>query len=255
MKKIKNDLINLATFRFYAELNDFLPAAKKKKLFSYPFNGSPSVKDAIEALGVPHVEVDLILVNGDPVDFSYRLKNGDTVSVYPVFESFDIYPVAHLRDKPLRDIKFTADVHLGKLSRNLRLCGFDVRYRPGMTDIEIIGISLSEKRIILTHDRGLLKNKLVTHGYYIRSQMPDEQLKEVLSRFQLKSLIKPFSRCMECNSLLSEISKNEITDRILPKTLRYYVDFKHCPGCGRVYWNGSHYDRMKNHINSIISAC
>ena len=253
MKKIKNDLLNLAWFRFYEELNDFLPAARKKILFSYSFDGNPSVKDAIEALGVPHAEVDLILVNGHSVDFTHRLKNGDSVSVYPVFESFDISPVTHLRDKPLRDTKFIADVHLGKLARNLRLTGFDVCYRPGMGDTEIIGISLSEKRIILTHDRELLKNKLVTHGYYVRSQVPDEQLKEVFIRFQLKSLMKLFSRCMECNSLLSDVPKEEIADHVLPKTIRYFEDFKRCPGCGRIYWNGSHYERMKRHIDSIIS--
>jgi len=87
----------IAWFRFYEELNDFLPSDKRYRSFTYSFSGNPSVKDAIEALGVPHVEIDLILANSSSVDFSYKLKNDDHVSVYPVFESFDISPVFRLR--------------------------------------------------------------------------------------------------------------------------------------------------------------
>lgn len=255
MKKTKNDLRNVAWFRFYEELNDFLPQAKRKKLIIYSFSGNPSVKDAIEALGVPHVEVDLILVNSRSVDFSCKLNDSDSVSVYPVFESFDISPVTHLREKPLRDTKFVADVHLGKLARSLRLCGFDVSYSTDMKDAEIIEISLAEKRIILTRDRGLLKNKVVSYGCYIRSTIPDEQLREVITRFHLKKRMNLFTRCMECNSVLAGATKEEVSERLLPKTRLYYSEFKRCPVCGRIYWNGSHYENMKKHIDSIASGC
>ena len=194
--------MSLAYFRFYEGLNDFLPSEKRKKLFSYAFNGNPSVKDAIEAMGVPHVEVDLILVNSLPLDFSYKLKNADSVSVYPVFESFDIASVTHWREKPLRDLKFVADVHLGKLTKYLRLCGFDTYYRADFSDKEIINLAISDKRVILTRDRGLLKNKKVTHGYWIRSIYYCEQLKDVILHFDLKNQITLFTRCMECNGLL-----------------------------------------------------
>jgi uncharacterized protein with PIN domain len=243
--------MNLAYFRFYEELNDFLPSQKRKELFQYSFSGNPSVKDAIEAIGVPHVEVDLILVNSLPVDFSYILKNEDYVSVYPVFESFDIASVSHLREKPLRDVKFVADVHLGKLARYLRLCGFDTYYNTYSNDSDIINISLSDKRNILTRDRELLKNKKVTHGYWIRSAYPDEQLKDVLLRFDLKKKLAPFTRCMECNGLLDDIAKKDILNRLLPKTRQYYRKFKKCRQCDRIYWNGSHYQRMKRRIRSI----
>jgi uncharacterized protein len=244
--------MSLAWFRFYEELNDFLPLGKRKKLFPYSFIGTPSVKDSIEALGVPHAEVDLVLVNSTSVDFSYKLRNADSVSVYPVFESFDISPVTHLREKPLRDTKFILDVHLGKLAKYLRLCGFDAFYRKDYNDLEIIKISLSDKRIILTHDVGLLKNRRVTHGYWIRSQLIYEQLKEVFCRFNLKNLIRPFVRCMECNGLLGEVLKEDILDRLLPETCKYYQKFKKCPDCDRIYWEGSHYERMRKYIDCLI---
>jgi len=189
---------NIAQFRFYEELNNFLSPSKKKTSFSYQFNGTPLIKDAIEAMGVPHTEVDLILVNGISVGFDYHLLHEDYVSIYPVFESLDISPIVHLRKKPLRKSTFILDVHLGKLAKSLRMLGFDLLYRNDYEDSEIIGISVKEKRIILTRDRGILKRKAVTHGYWIRSTRPGEQIQEVLSRFDLFSQIKPFHCCMIC---------------------------------------------------------
>lgn len=245
--------MNLAWFRFYEELNEFLPSGKQKKLFAYTFNGSPSVKDAIEANGIPHAEVDLILVNSISVGFSYKLRNEDIVSVYPVFETFDITSLVHLRAKPLRISKFILDVHLGKLAKYLRLCGFDTLYRKDYNDIEIINISASEKRIILTHDVELLKNKKVTHGYWIRSQYLIEQLKEVLLRFNLKHQLSPFTRCLECNGLLTKVSKEDIMERLLPETDKYFTDFRMCSGCNRIYWEGSHYESMRRYIDNLIN--
>ena len=182
---------NLAQFRFYEELNDFLAPDKKKRDFSYPFNGRPSIKDAIEAIGVPHTEVELILANGRSVGFDYPLKHGDRVSVYPVFESLDISPVVRVREKPLREPSFILDVHLGRLAKLLRMLGFDTRYRNDYRDIEIVDISIKERRIILTRDRGILKNRSVTHGYCLRSTEPIAQAREVLQRFDLFSQVTP----------------------------------------------------------------
>ncbi len=165
--------------RFYEELNDFLPEERKKKRFTHHFIDRTSVKDLIESLGVPHTEVDLILVNGKSVNFKYLINDGDDISVYPVFESFDITEVQHLRPKPLRKPKFVADVHLGRLTRYLRMMGFDVSYKNNFDDDEIVRISLKEKRAILTKDRGILKRRDVTHGFWIRSTKVEEQVKEV----------------------------------------------------------------------------
>jgi uncharacterized protein with PIN domain len=238
-------------FRFYEELNDFLPSSKRKTLFEYTFKGNPSIKDAIEALGIPHVEVDMIIVNGKPVDFSYKIKSEDQISVYPVFESLDISGVSNLREKPLRVTKFILDVHLGRLSKYLRLCGFDTVFNINLNDNEIIDLSLKEHRIILTRDRGLLKNKLVTHGYWIRSTNPIGQVREVLKRFDLRNTLHPFTRCMECNGMLADILKEEIFNELPPRTRDFYDGFKKCRGCGKIYWEGSHYERMKKFILTI----
>jgi uncharacterized protein len=245
--------MSLAYFRFYEELNDFLPLAKRKKLFSYEFYGNPSVKDSIEAIGVPHVEVDLILVNSISVDFSCKIRNEDHISVYPVFESFDIGSVTHLRGKPFRDLKFIADVHLGKLAKYLRLCGIDTYYRTDSSDEEIIDLAESDKRVILTRDKELLKNKKVTHGYWIRPVNLYEQLRDVLRCFDLKQRVDLFTRCMECNGLLEDVSKREILNRLMPQTRRYFRKFKKCPGCNRIYWNGSHFRNMKRQIEELMS--
>jgi len=244
--------MNQAYFRFYEELNDFLPAAKKKKQFSYEFKGNPSVKDAIEAIGVPHAEVDLVLVNTISVGYSYKLKNEDSVSVYPVFESFDVGSITHLREKPLRDLKFICDVHLGKLVKLIRLCGFDTYYHTDLNDEEIINNSVSDKSIILTRDKQLLKNNKVTHGYWLRSTQPYEQLREVLMRFDLKKSLAPFTRCMECNAEVREVEKSDILERLEPRTRQYYRKFQECPGCKRIYWNGSHYLNMKRKIKLLM---
>lgn len=241
-----------AQFRFYEELNDFLPQHRKKVPFQYEFMGRPSVKDAIEALGVPHTEIDLILVNGTSVDFSHKLSDGDNVSVYPVFESLDIGPVTRLRAKALRDTRFILDAHLGKLAKHLRLCGFDCLFNNHYSDPEIIDIALDEGRIILTRDRALLKNARVTHAYWIRSQDPREQLKEVIIRFDLKGMVNMFTRCMECNTSLEDVSKEDIAQRLQPGTRRYFQEFKICPGCQRIYWQGTHYQNMRKFIDNII---
>lgn len=245
--------MNQAWLRFYEELNDFLPAARKKQLFSQSFKGNPSVKDMIESIGVPHVEVDMILVNGESVGFGYKISNGDHISVYPVFENLDISEVQHLREEPLRDIKFIADVHLGRLAKYLRMAGFDTLYDRNYDDDEIIDISLSDKRIILTRDKILLRNHKITHGYWVRSVYPRCQMSEIVKRFDLRKMMKPFTRCMECNNIITEVSKETISDRLPDKTKKYFDVFKICPGCGRIYWEGSHYDKMKAFTDSFIS--
>ncbi|MFH1941182.1 MAG: Mut7-C RNAse domain-containing protein [bacterium] len=245
---------NTAQFRFYEELNDFLPPSKRKKTFLYTFTDNPSIKDAVEAIGVPHTEIDLILVNSQSVDFHYRLQKGDVVSVYPVFESLDISPVIRLRGSPLRSTAFVLDSQLGKLARLLRSLGFDALYRNDYSDSEIIRISAHEKRIILTRDIGILKQKAVTHGYWIRSTSPEEQMKEVLERFDLTAQIRPFERCTVCNGLVRAVDKKKIIDRIPPKTKTYYNEFTRCQDCGKIYWKGSHYERMKNRITTWMNS-
>jgi len=243
-----------AKFRFYEELNDFLPFDKKKTPFSYHFDGTPRIRDVIEAIDVPHTEVDLILVNGKSVGFDYHLLHRDRVSIYPVFESLDISPIVLLRKKPLRKSTFILDVHLGRLAKSLRMLGFDSFYRNDYEDSEIISISLKEKRIILTRDRGVLKRKAVTHGYWIKSTRPEKQIQEVLRRFDLFSQIRPFHRCMMCNGIINKIDKSTKMHELPAATALYYKEFNGCLTCGRIYWKGSHYNKMLARINELVNS-
>lgn len=233
-----------ATFRFYAELNDLLPISARQRDLPYDFRGHPSVKDAIESLGVPHTEVELIVVNGTSVDFVYRMQDGDRVAVYPMIESLDITPIIRLRDKPLRDTRFVVDVHLGTLARRLRLLGFDTLYRNDYRDPEIIAIAMRERRIVLTRDRGILRNRCVTHGYLVRSTNPTEQLREVLERFDLREQLSPFTRCLRCNGGISPVARERIEHLLEPLTKGHHDEFYRCSDCGHVYWKGSHYQRL-----------
>lgn len=239
-----------SSFRFYEELNDFLPPERKKRQFHHSFKGRPSVKDAIESLGVPHTEVDLILVDGVSVGFGRQISGGEHISVYPVFEALDISPVTRLRPEPLRRPAFVLDVHVGRLAGYLRLLGFDALYRNDYDDAEIIRLSIEERRIILTRDLGILKNRIVTHGYWLRSQRPLEQLREVLERFDLRRAARPFTRCPVCNAALEPVAKSVIKSRLPPKTRELYEEFSRCTACGKVYWKGAHYEKLLKLVQS-----
>jgi uncharacterized protein with PIN domain len=241
-----------ATFRFYAELNDFLSPERRYHRFDYEVQGNPAVKDSIEALGVPHTEVDLILVNGESVDFTYHLKDGDQVSVYPVFESVDITTLVRLRPAPLREVRFVLDTHLGRLAGHLRMLGFDTVYHNDCSDDELARISSEGKRILLTKDRGLLKRNMVTHGYYVRGTHPREKLIEVLQRFDLFGQVQPFTRCIRCNGPLEDVPKEAIFDLLPPKVKAGYDDFRRCQSCGQVYWKGTHYERMRRFLERVL---
>ena len=217
-----------AEFRFYGELNDYLPRAQRKTTIDYGFQGSPGVKDAIEALGVAHTEVDLILVDGRSVGFDHKLRDRTRVAVYPLFESLDTTPLHRLLERPLRRSPFVLDVHLGKLARRLRLLGIDALYRNDYSDAEIVQVSRTTGRIVLTRDRRLLYAKAVTHGYWVRSTDPDVQTREVLLRFGLQDEVRPFSRCLDCNGCIEPVDKAEVLDQLEPLTRKYYDDFHRC---------------------------
>lgn len=242
-----------AQFRFYAELNDFLPLAKRQTVFTHAYTGRPSVKDVIESLGVPHTEVDLILVNGQSEGFSCRLQPGDRISVYPVFESMDIGSLLRVRSHALRQTRFVVDVHLGKLAGYLRMLGFDTSYDNRASDEELARLSGQEKRILLTRDRGLLKRSLVTHGYCVRQTNPRQQLAEVVRRFDLAGSVRPFVRCLRCSGLLQTVEKARIEHHLPPYAGQHQDTFYQCLVCRRIYWKGSHCRRMSDFIENALA--
>jgi len=242
---------HLAEFRFYAELNDFLPAEQKQTGFQLPFYGNPSLKDTIQAMGVVHTAIDMILVDGRPVAFSHRLQGGERVAVYPVFERLDISPLTHLRPQPLRCTRFILDVHLGKLARYLRMLGFDTSYQPDWDDVTIIDLSLQQQRIILTRDRGILKQSRVTHGYWLRHEDPSQQLREVMLALDLFAQAQPFTRCMDCNGRIAPVDKAGIAGQIDADVLQRFEAFWQCQDCMKIYWRGSHYAHMLRQIEEF----
>ncbi|HIJ72904.1 MAG TPA: Mut7-C ubiquitin/RNAse domain-containing protein [Candidatus Hydrogenedentes bacterium] len=245
--------------RFYEELNDFLPEEMRKRDVEWNFENRRSVKDLIESFGVPHTEVDLILVNGVSVDFSYLVQDGDRISVYPVFETFAIADATRLRPEPLRDPRFVCDVHLGKLARRLRLLGFDVLLAEELDDGELVDLAEMAKRILLTRDRGLLMRKRLTRGILIRHTEAAEQAEEILDRLDLRKTCAPFTRCTACNGLLQTVNKGEdgfaeIRDKIPEKVLGWRQEYSVCTSCGKVYWKGSHYEKLAEMVERFVAG-
>jgi hypothetical protein len=242
----------VVSIRFYEELNRFLAPARRKQAFRVEFPPGCTAKAVIENLGVPHTEVDLLLANGESVDFSYRLRDEDRLSVYPVFESWDIGAFSRVRSAPLRDTRFSLDVHLGKLARLLRMFGFDAAWSREAEDEELVRTARQQARIILTRDRGLLKRRLVTHGYLVRSTEPRDQVAEVIRRFDLAGAVRLFGRCMRCNEPLVPMDRQEAEPVVPAVVARLYGEFSRCPGCGRVFWKGSHWERMKKLAAEVL---
>ncbi|MFZ2172545.1 MAG: Mut7-C RNAse domain-containing protein [Rhodococcus sp. (in: high G+C Gram-positive bacteria)] len=238
-------------FRFYEELNDFLAPGLRGHTFTHRFDGTPAIKDRIEALGVPHTEVDLILVDGESVEFDHRLHGGERVAVYPVFERFDLTGVTRLRPQPLREPAFVLDVHLGRLAGYLRLLGFDARYRNDFSDTDLVEISRTEHRTVLTRDTGLLKRSALTHGAFLHETDPRLQLREVLNRFDLRSRTAPFTRCPRCNGLLAPASREEVLAQLPPGVADENYNFSRCTSCGHAFWAGSHLPRLRRRLAEV----
>mgnify|MGYP003552808649 CR=1 FL=1 len=229
-----------ATFRFYEELNDFLPRERRERAFQAPCARAATAKHMIEALGVPHTEAGTLIVNGLPAGLDRPLEEGDEVLVHPQRESAGA------------GIRFIADAHLGGLARLLRMAGFDTLYDNAYQDEEIAAVSALDARMVLTRDRELLKRREVERGCYLHTIRPEAQLRELFARLTLAPLARPFTRCLHCNLLLRPVGKQEVLDR-LPESVRaQHEAFTTCEACARVYWQGSHHKRMLAMLDGAI---
>jgi uncharacterized protein with PIN domain len=197
--------------------------------------------------------VDLVLVDGQSVPFDRQVVEGNRISVYPVFESLEIGGLTKVRPTGLRQSRFVLDVHLGRLAKLLRMLGFDSLYSNDLDDGDLSRISHEHRRIVLTRDRELLKRTVISHGYWIRSDQPLEQLIEVLQRFDLRTKIRPFTLCLRCNAGLEDIEAVKVASSVPPYVAQTYDHFRTCPECGRVYWQGSHWENMSRLLEAKIS--
>lgn len=248
------------TIRFYGELNDFLGSQSRQRDQDCYFYGIRSVKDLIESFSVPHVEVDLILVNGEPVGFERIVGDGDRVSVYPAFVYIEIDEVSRIQRSEQGGSRFVLDVHLGTLARYLRLLGFDADYDSQRDDPEIARIAYEEERILLTRDRRLLMRSSVERGRIIRNKYPLLQAAEVLERFGLCREIRPFTRCIQCNGNIEPVpfgsqEYKELQEHVPPGVKSWCSEYQRCRRCGKIYWRGSHYDNMEKLIDRIMEVC
>jgi uncharacterized protein with PIN domain len=251
-RQAENPPGSAARFRFHAGLGDLLVRRFRADQPTYRFRDNPGIKDAIEAMGIPHTEVDVILANGLSVNFSYPLQDDDKIDVYPVFSDVPVTRPLKLSPCPPDPATFVLDVHLGKLARRLRLLGFDACYRNEFDDAEIMAVAEREDRIILTRDLGILKHRKVRHGYLVRSDQLNCQLREILKRYDLSGQIRLWARCMTCNGLMEKVNKADVELLLEPKTRLYYEDFHRCSSCGKLYWKGSHYARIDRWLNDFM---
>ena len=141
------------------------------------------------------------------------------------------------------EIKFVADVMVGKLARWLRVLGLDVVYSNVLTDDEIMRLAKSENRIILTRDTGMLSRLIESRYVFIESDHYKDQVQQVVRTFDLKEF-RVFSRCLECNTLLQDVDREAVFEKVPPFVYLTQDRFAICPTCDRVYWHGTHADEM-----------
>jgi len=243
-----------AEFRFYGALNDFLPAAFRQATIRRALDGTPAVKDVIEAIGVPHPEIGLVVVNGEPATFACRVSAGDRVAVFPPFRSIELGAVVSVAPPalPVTALRFVVDGHLGRLAAYLRMCGFDTVYDNHAADPELARRSAADDRVLLTRDHGLLKRGIVARGYFVRSDRPHDQLAEVIERFDLAAAARPFERCLRCNGELEAAERATVEAEVPPRVFGEQPEFRRCPSCSAIYWRGSHRARMERLLRSVL---
>jgi hypothetical protein len=240
--------------RFHGDLNDFLPISLRDASLRRPIAGRPGVKDVLEAAGVPHPEIALVLVNETLVGLDHRLDPGDRVDAFPAGwrAPGSAPPVAAAH--PAGDARFVLDGHLGRLAAYLRMCGFDTAYWRDAADDELARVAAIDERILLTRDVGLLRRSIVRRGAFVRSERPPDQLVEVFRRFGLAGQVRPFARCLRCNGRLEPVKRERVEAEVPPRVYREQAAFSRCPDCGGIYWRGSHHARLSRLLAHTLDA-
>jgi hypothetical protein len=213
-----------------------------------------SVKDVVESFGVPHPEIGLLRANGEEIAFEHIVQEADEhIEIWPLEPPCDVSSPTLLRPEFLPAIAFVVDVNVGKLAGLLRMAGFDAVCSPAFSDAVLAESAQRQQRILLTKDRNLLKRKNVVFGHLVRAIHPWEQLLEVIRLYGLQKLLRPFCRCLRCNGLLHPAAKEQILHRLEPLTIQYYDTFFYCDRCDKIYWPGSHRQKMQISLESLIA--
>jgi uncharacterized protein with PIN domain len=220
-----------ARVRVAEQLRFLLAARNRFGDVAVAVNGVSSLLHLVESLGVPRTEVGEVRMAGLPVALHARPRGGDLIEVLAV-----------RRPQRIADPRFVLDAHLGALARRMRLLGLDASYRNDVADAELVAQAAGQQRILLTQDRGVLRRRALPVGAYVHGSDPDDQLMDVLDRFDPP--LAPWSRCLACNGLLEPVEKERVQHLLQPGTRRSYAQFARCRECGRVYWRGAHARRL-----------
>jgi hypothetical protein len=181
-----NQISRISLFRFYEELNDYLPERQRKRDIELIIKEPRMLRSVIMSLGIPLAVIDLILVNGVSVDFEHILEGGERVSVYPVFERLNIKNVTRLRRTTLRDHRFVLDPDLASLAEVMKKSGFDIVWSPVISDQEIRAISIRKKRVILTKRKALARFPGITRAVLIHADDETDQMQELIDLLDIE---------------------------------------------------------------------
>jgi uncharacterized protein with PIN domain len=240
------------TIRLYGSLGDFVSASRRGAGFEHEAGEPRSAKDLVESLGVPHCEVQVVLVDGASVGFGHVLRGGERIAVYPYFSSIDAGDTTAGEPLP-DDPRFVLDGHLGRLAAYLRALGVDAAHDRDADDASIALKAADEGRVVLTRDVGLLKRALVRHGWWVRSDDPRTQFRDVVARFGLAARASPFTRCLACNGVLESAPSDSVVAAVPERVLRRVKSYARCPGCRRVFWRGTHHRDLSALIGSLVN--
>jgi uncharacterized protein with PIN domain len=151
--------------------------------------------------------------------------------------------------------RFIVDHNAGKLTRWIRMMGFDCLFFTGDDDSTMVRQAQAERRFIITRDTGIARRRAVSHGLVrvvlLRDERPERQMQQVNATLGLPEMARPFTRCIECNTLLESKIPDEVRDRVPPYVYRTQTRYMECPGCRRIYWQGTHWEAMTRRLAAL----
>lgn len=154
-------------------------------------------------------------------------------------------------------VKFIVDVNVGKLARWLRMLGYDTLFIHDVDDTELVTISLNDKRVLLTKDTQIMLRRVITSGrvkaMLIEDDNPKDQLRQVARMLKIDQEMK-FTRCLECNELLVPKGKDEVRELVPTYVFKTQLQYFQCPACQRIYWRGTHWQRMNKEIEALMGV-